>query len=61
MNDFKGILLSENILDTVKTFGLLFYRNEEGFWPDFAGIKHDHTQEFYRSCSSFISKCPRTG
>ena len=41
----------------------------ENFWaftgpriePDFANIKHDYTQEFYRSYSSFISLCPRTG
>ena len=37
-----------------------FYWTEEGFWPDFADIKHDYTQEFYLSYSSFISKCPRT-
>ena len=42
-----------------KLFG--FYQTEEGFWPDFADIKHDYTQEFYRSYSFFISKCPRTG
>ena len=29
-------------------------------WPDFADIKHDNTQEFYRSYSFFISQCPRT-
>ena len=40
---------------------LHFYRTEEGFWPDFADIKHDYTQELYRYYSSFISKCPRTG
>ena len=38
-----------------------FYRTKGGFWPDFADIKHDYTQEFYRSYSSFISKCLRTG
>ena len=38
-----------------------FYRTEEWFCPDFADIKHDYTQEFYRSYSSFISKCLRTG
>ena len=38
-----------------------FYRTEKEFWPDFAHLKHDYTQEFYRSYSSFISKCPRTG
>ena len=38
-----------------------FYRTEDRFWPDFADIKHDYTQEFYRSYSSFISQCPRTG
>ena len=32
-----------------------FHRTEDRFWPDFADIKHDYTQEFYRSCSSFIS------
>ena len=42
-----------------KLFG--FYRTEDKFWPDFADIKHDYTQEFYRSYSSFISQCPRTG
>ena len=40
---------------------LSFYRTEEGFWPDFADIKHDYAQEFYQSYSSSISKCPRTG
>ena len=38
-----------------------FYRTNDRFWPDFANIKHDYTQEFYRSYSSFISQCPRTG
>ena len=38
-----------------------FYRTKDRFWPDFANIKHDYTQEFYRSYSSFISQCPRTG
>ena len=45
--------------DTAKTFG--FYRAEEGFQPDFANFKHDYTQEFYWSCSFFISKCLKTG
>ena len=40
---------------------LAFYRTEDGFWPDFADIKHDYTQEFYWSYSSFITQCPRTG
>ena len=40
---------------------LAFYRTEEGFWSDFADFKHDYTQEFYQSCSFFISKCPRAG
>ena len=40
---------------------LSFYRTEDRFWPDFANIKHDYTEEFYRSYSSFISQCPRTG
>ena len=34
-----------------------FYQNKVGFWPDFADIKHDYTQEFYQSYSSVISKC----
>ena len=38
-----------------------FHRTEDRFWPDFADIKHDNTQEFYWSYSSFISQCPRTG
>ena len=38
-----------------------FYRTEDRFWPDFANIKHDYTPEFYRSYSSFISQCRRTG
>ena len=38
-----------------------FYRTEDRFWPDFAIIKHDYTQELYRSYSCFISQCPRTG
>ena len=33
-----------------------FYRTEEGFCPDFADIKPDYTQEFYRSYSSFSAK-----
>ena len=43
---------------TVKTFGLLL---DQEFWSDFAHIKHDYTQEFYRSYSSFSHKYPRTG
>ena len=39
----------------------LLGRTEDRFWPDFADIKHDYTQEFYQSYSSFISQCPRTG
>ena len=38
-----------------------FHQTEDRFGPDFADIKHDYTQEFYRSYSSFISQCPRTG
>ena len=38
-----------------------FHRTEDRFWADFADIKHDYTQEFHRSYSSFISQCPRTG
>ena len=34
-----------------------FYQNKVGFWPDFADIKHDYTQEFYQSYSSVNSKC----
>ena len=37
-----------------------FQRTEDRFWPDFADIKHDYIQEFYRSYSSFISQYPRT-
>ena len=37
-----------------------FHWTEDRFWPDFADIKHDYTQEFYRSYTSFISQCPRT-
>ena len=40
---------------------LVFYRTEEGLWPDFVDFKHDYTQEFCRSYSIFISKCLRTG
>ena len=42
-------------IQTLRTL-LCFYWTEEGFWPDFADIKHDYTQEFYRSCPSFISQ-----
>ena len=45
--------------DITKLFG--FHRTEDRFWLDFADIKHDYTQEFYRSYSSFISQCPKTG
>ena len=45
--------------DTAKTFGLLPDRKGNLAW--FADIKHDYTQEFYRSYSSFISKYARTG
>ena len=38
-----------------------FHRTEDRFWPEFADIKHDYTQELYWSYSSFISQCPRTG
>ena len=38
-----------------------FHQTEDRFWPDFADIKHDYTQECYRSYSSFISQGPRTG
>ena len=38
-----------------------FHRIEDRFWPDFTDIKHDYTQKFYRSYSSFISHCLRTG
>ena len=37
-----------------------FHWTEDRLWPDFADIKHDYTQEFYRSYSYFISQCPRT-
>ena len=45
--------------EIIKLFG--FHRTEDRFWPDFADIKHDYTQEFYRSYLSFTSQCPRTG
>ena len=35
--------------------------NWDRFWHDFPDIKHSHTQKFYWSYSSFISKCLRTG
>ena len=38
-----------------------FHRTEDRFWRDFADMKQEYTQEFYRSYSSFISQCPRTG
>ena len=38
-----------------------FHQTQDRFWPYFTDIKHDYTQEFYRSYSSFISQCPRTG
>ena len=33
-----------------------FYQTEDTFWPDFADIKHNYTEEFYRSYSPFISQ-----
>ena len=38
-----------------------YFTHWDRFWSDFADIKHDYTQEFYRSYSYFISQCPRTG
>ena len=38
-----------------------FYRTKDRFGPGLADIKHDYTQQFYQSYSSFISQCPRTG
>ena len=34
---------------------LNLYRTEEGFWPDFADIKYDYTQYFYRSLNHLLS------
>ena len=45
--------LKNKTTDTAKTLG--FYWTEDRFWPDFDDIKHDYTQEFYRSYSSFIN------
>ena len=58
--DIISIAKSKSAVQTPRNL-LGFHRTEDRFWPDFADIKHDYTQQFYRSYSSFISQCPRTG
>ena len=50
-----------SLIDLIRHRQNFWAFTKDRFWPDFANIKHDYTQEFYRSYSSFISQCPRTG
>ena len=54
----KNLVIWKDSSHTTKTFGPLL--DWGGILPDFADIEHDYTQEFYRSYSSFIIKCPMT-
>ena len=50
MQDYEYQLVqffAKTIIETTRHTKLLgFYQTEEGIWPDFADIRHDHTRGF---------------